>query len=245
MTPRVTAMLAWFDEPTDLLEQAVLSLEGFCDRLVAFDGRYELCPGAEITSPPEQAKAIRAAAKKAGVKAVLRAPTRLWVGQVEKRHAMMQLANNGDADWVMPLDADWVLRGDKPLALAQLAETEAEAMICHFHTPAHPSLPPERTGSNVWHVHTIGVQNFELVFRAMDRMAVELRHWWYTGHRPDGTKVNLWGDADQHAVPATKEDLVGLQIDHLCHLRDLALVERNRRLCEARDLQVAMTGAEA
>jgi hypothetical protein len=63
----VTAMLAWFDEPVDLLETAVQGAAVVADRLVAADGAYEQVPDRAESSPPEQKRAIVRAAKKAGL----------------------------------------------------------------------------------------------------------------------------------------------------------------------------------
>ena len=130
----VTAMLAWFEEPTDLLDACVRSLGGFCDRIVAVDGAYDLTPGKARRSPPEQAEAIEKAASAAGIEAEIFVPGRVWEGQVQKRDFMLRLAAER-SDYVFACDADYIVRCEVPAVRAELEESDADAFRLRFHTP--------------------------------------------------------------------------------------------------------------
>jgi hypothetical protein len=48
----VTGILAWWDEPPELLDACIRGLGDIADRIVAVDGAYRRYPAATITSPP-------------------------------------------------------------------------------------------------------------------------------------------------------------------------------------------------
>jgi hypothetical protein len=132
----VTGMLAWYDEDPAILYRAVRSLDTIADHLVAVDGRWNLYPGQTVSSPPEQAQAIREAAHDAGITADIH-PAQEWTGQVAKRNRMLWIASN-TSDWVLPLDADWELVGNRTKVRAELEHAKADALTVPFHTPANP-----------------------------------------------------------------------------------------------------------
>ena len=74
---RVTAMLAWYDEPEELLEQAVSSAATIADRILAVDGGYRQTPGAQSRSPQPQTAAIRQTARKAGISCTIVHPSKV------------------------------------------------------------------------------------------------------------------------------------------------------------------------
>lgn len=247
VTLTVTAMLAWFDEDPKLLEQAVDSVAVIADRLVAVDGGYRLAPGAKPTSPKGQAEAIRRAAKKAGLECILMEPASLWKGQVAKRHFMLRLAAQ-ESDWVMPLDADWVVFGNRKQVRTELVNTAVEAIRVDFATPMNNSRPIKDSASETWHEATAGtVQCYPLLYRVLPDMRMDLSHWGYSALRPgNGDRIAYWDRrvARKKARTATMpSDL--LLIEHHCLLRDEKQIVRNREFCAARDIQVRKTGVEA
>lgn len=230
----VTAMLAWYDEPPELLAQAVRSVACVADSVVAVDGGWKLCPGATPESPVEQADAIREAAADVGLVAtVLDGGGALWDGQVHKRDVMLQAAAER-ADWVMPLDADWIVTGNRDDARSHLLLTGAEAVRVRFDTPMNDDRPLAVSAATDWHEQLAGTSHrFPLIYRVLDRMRVEKYHWGYTGFRADGTKVAYW--APGLGETAVTDDInADLRIEHLCLFRDEDRISRNREFCAAR-----------
>jgi hypothetical protein len=221
----VTAMLAWFDEPPALLHQAIHSVAGLIDRLVAYDGGFRLFPDATPDSPGEQADTIRHACHTLDIPCDVVIPDRLWAGEVEKRDVMLRHAAAG-SDWVMPLDADWVIEGDYPAARQRLAATGADVLTVKLRT-----LAP----AGVWIPET-----FALVYRALDDMRVRRRHYHYSGVR-DGQRIAFRGD-DGDA--ATTDTLPGVQLTHLRHRRDPERQQQVIDYAHERDREFLITGIE-
>jgi hypothetical protein len=239
----VTMMLAWFDEPTELLHDAVTSAAVIADRIVVADGAYDLVPDRSDESDPDQWYAIEEAADDAGLECKF-LPSALWTGQVEKRNALLQAAAP-DSDWVMPLDADWRLTGDRDAIRAELADTDAEQFTVAFHEPHNPDRPLAETASHQWHAEYAGQTKREpLLFRALDDMRLEQTHWFYSGVRPDGTRVGLSGGARLYPEAVTRDLAAPLLIEHRCLFRDDKQIVRNRFFCEARDLERERVGYE-
>lgn len=236
-------MLNWFDEPCDLLRQCVRGASVICDRIVAADGAYELIHDRKPISPKAQKRAIADEAKKCGLK-VSFVPPRLWKGQVEKRNAVLREACKG-SDWVMILDADWKITGDREAIREEIAASDAEQILVAFVQPENHERPLRESAPNIWHVSEAGVQRrHPLIFRAMKDMRCERHHWIYSGLRPNGTRVGLWGGhgiydlAHSHILEAPHG------VEHLCLFRDEKRIIRNRLFCDARDADVAAFGVE-
>jgi hypothetical protein len=242
----VTAMLAWFDEPPDLLEQAVDSVACVADRVVAVDGGYELAPGAKPGSPKAQADRIRKAARAAGLDLVLMEPAALWKGQVAKRHFMLRLACQ-ESDWVMPLDADWCVFGNREQVREELARSRAEALTVEFSTPENDERPLAESAAERWHQQTAGrIYRYPLIFRVLPDMSMDLSHWGYSALRPGtGDRIAYWDRRVASKKARTAELTSDLLIEHLCLFRDEKQILRNREFCAARDQQVRRQGAEA
>jgi hypothetical protein len=244
---RVTAMLAYFDEPRELLEQAVDSVAVIADRVVAVDGGYELTPGAKKRSPKEQADTIRRSAWDAGLDVLVYEPARLWKGQVAKRHMMLRLAAQ-ESDWVMPLDADWVCFGNREQVREELQRTNAEALEVQFATPANPDKSVKETAVEAWHESTAGKSLwYALLYRVLPDMSMDLSHWGYSALRPGNSdRIAYW---DQRLKGTVKARTVRLSsdflVEHWTHFRDERTRLRNREFCRERDKQVRRTGAEA
>lgn len=135
---KISAALAWYDEPVEFLDRCVRSLAGVVDDVVALDGAWEWMPGAGVCSPPEQYQAIVDAAEAVGLP--------LWIGgpehgepyesQVTKRADLMEIAGDG-ADWIFVIDGDeYVTYCDSQHVRAALDETEmltAAVSITNLH----------------------------------------------------------------------------------------------------------------
>jgi hypothetical protein len=242
----VTAMLAWFDEPPDLLEQAVDSVAVVADRVVAVDGGYELAPGAKPLSPRPQAERIRKAARAAGLELILVEPSGLWKGQVAKRHFMLRLAAQ-ESDWVMPLDADWCVFGNREQVREEIGRTKAEALTVDFSTPENDDRPLAESAAERWHVQTAGrVYQYPLLYRVLPDMSMDLSHWGYSALRPGtGDRIAYWDRRVAKKQARTAKVTSDLLIEHLCLFRDSKQIMRNREFCARRDKQVKAHGAEA
>ncbi|HEX8751952.1 MAG TPA: hypothetical protein VF731_00925 [Solirubrobacterales bacterium] len=245
----MTALLSWYDEPLNLLTDAVLSLRGFCDRLIALDGAYAFTPDAEPASPPGQADAIRMAADAAGIDGVVVQPGRLWAGQIEKRQYLFDLAAGPPADWLLIHDADHELDGDPVRFRAFLAGLPPDVVTieAQYRTPAVAGrqLTP-------WHEWLTRETFFTpLLFRALPELRVERHHWWYSGLL-QGERVALWGWDDSGGEldgaglypPGRHEQTKTFKVRHRCFERPEPLLARQRGLYAARADLVAAAGVE-
>lgn len=238
----VTAMLAWFNEDPATLHRAVTSAATIADRVVAVDGGWNLYPGAAPDSPAEQGDAIHQAAHQAGLECEVY-DGRQWTGQVEKRDYMLGIAAQ-QSDWVMPLDADWELHGDRDAIRAELTTTTADSIIVPFHTPANQDAQLKDVAATPWHKNMAGTTVHEaLIYRVLDDMHVQHFHWWYSGTR-DGQRYSLWGQQPK-TTPATRHQLQApLVVNHWCLHRDQRTIQANREYCQQRDAVVATQGRE-
>lgn len=234
---RVVAMLAWWDEPPDELTACITSLPTICDAVIAIDGAYEMTPGATAASPDEQAEAIKTAAAAAGIEASVVVPDTVWVGQVEKRDFMLRQAA-ADADWLIAVDADHRLIGNRDKIRAELAGLRRVDSIRHdFHTPA-PRLPGQlkRLAPHSWHRNLSGTTiEHSLLFRRLDEMRVERVHWGYSGVT-GGRRVSV-GNYRADKIPAGRSHRLKapFRVEHVCFERDLMRLDRNRDYCVVRD----------
>jgi hypothetical protein len=233
-------MLAWYDEDPAMLHRAVSSLHVIADRLVAADGRWDYYPGETTGSPSEQREAITDAAGEHGITVLFDEPVRAWSGQVEKRNHLLGMAQ--PSDWLLPLDADWELEGEREPARRALETAAADALTVRFYTP-----PPGRdvrlhdVASTAWHANMAGTTVREpLVWRNLPEIRIENQHWMYSAVK-DGRRVSLWG---YQYPPADTADLDAVRIVHHCLSRDERTVMANRAYCERRDAYTAEHGRE-
>lgn len=230
-------MLAWWDEPPADLYACVRSLRVLCDAVVAVDGAYEMTPGALARSPEEQADAIRKAAADAGLDHATVMPSEVWTGQVAKRDFMLHEAAPG-SDWLLAVDADHRLVGDRETVRAELAAAQALGVdsIRHaFHTPLDDEAMLEHSPHD-WHTNLAGrTIEHSLLFRALDDLRLDRDHWGYSGVR-DGRRVALgnWRPSDMPRG-ASYRLKVPFRVDHVCFTRDRMRLDRNRDYCLARD----------
>ena len=243
MTGIVTASLVWYDEPPELLAECVAGAGKIADRIVAVDGAYARYPGAKITSPPEQAVAIRRAAKRAKLDCLVLTPDRLWAGQVEKRSYALAAAAVG-SDWIAVVDADHVIdtdRAEARSALASLPATVACVSVIMM-TPPDPARPLEQTSATGWHRGMASTEmRYDHLFRTLPGLRLERFHWWYSAIR-DGERVWIsQGEATSGPVTPLPARYV---VEHRCHTRDEGRMLAGRAFCNDRVKVVEQTGQE-
>lgn len=249
MAMTITAMLSWFDEPPALLRQAVRGAAIICDRIVAADGAYYLVPDKASTSPPAQRRAIRETAKECGMQVEFLKP-QIWAGQVAKRSAVLQVAKN-DSDWVMSLDADWKISGDREAIREELDLAHRngyEQISVDFFTPDDPSRPLEEKAANEWHVRQLGtMQQLAFIYRTMPKMEYHKNHWSIFCEDEEGRKVGLFGAYNYpYSYRRAKSGYLHAPhlFEHLCLFHEKKQIERNSRYILKRDDQATLMGFE-
>lgn len=240
----VTGILPWWDEPPELLEACVRGLADIADRVVAVDGAYRRYPGATISSPPEQAEAIRAAARAVGLRCLILSPDRLWAGQVEKRTFLLNAGAVG-SDWLAVVDADHIVHADRQAARAELESygPDIDVVAVPFYTPLDPSRPLEATVATGWHRNQAG-QHLALLhlFRTLPGIRCEKFHWWYSALK-DGRRTWLFANIGERWLPEHAMTARYL-VEHRCLLRDERRMLAGRAFCNDRVKVVAQTGQE-
>jgi hypothetical protein len=242
----VTAALAWYDEPVELLDACVRGLAGVADRVVAVDGVYRRFPHQRESSPPEQAAAIAAAAMDIGIESVVVTPARAWAGQVEKRSALLREASVG-SDWIMVVDADHIVHADGPAAREELSTIDADVVSVPLFTPENADRDLGSSAATNWHAGMAGTRiDIGHFFRALPDLHVERFHWWYTATR-NGAPVWFWygeGTPSGGEILMPRRMTARYEVEHRCLLRDEHHVLANRAFCNDRKLVVEMTGQE-
>ena len=239
-------MLNWYDEPPELLRQAVAGAATIADRLVAADGAFELFPGGKAQSPDEQWGAIENETAEQGLGLTF-LPSRLWPGQVSKRTATLRAAVK-DSDWVMVVDADWKISGNRFEIRRELATMQAggvEQVLVRFIQPANPDRPLEQSTANVWHLNEMGqLKLYPFIYRVLRGMAYEQWHWMLAGNREDGTRVGMFGGAQLY--PQARTAMLGAEhlFEHRCMFRDTEQIERIGRFIRERDARTAAGAPE-
>lgn len=240
-------MLCWFDEPVELLEQAVRSAYVLADRIVAADGAYKLVPDAKARSPKEQKAAIKKTAENLGMKVQFLTP-RIWEGQVAKRDAVLQEAAKG-SDWVFPIDADWQIIGERDEVRESLERLLSWPHGCD-QVLVNFIQPPNEHGeaANVWHEDQarLGLQYLPVVYRTFPVMHYFRHHWVILCIDENGRQLGLFGGAGYGKFGAPVSQHIGdrLTIRHLCLFREAKQVQRNRVYINKRDHQVELQGFE-
>jgi len=244
----VSAMLNWYDEPPELLRQAVRGAATFADRIVAADGAYSLVGDGSPASPIAQVEAIRSAAFTFGMTVEFLEP-QVYEGQVAKRTACLQVAKEG-SDWVLPLDADWLIEGDGPAIRTELEEMHAngyEQVAVRFYQPENPELDMDELALNVWHVNEAGLErSTPFIYRSMPEMRYDTNHWSLVCRSEDGREVGLFGATLRPGLARPKTGYLQAEhlFQHLCLFRERKQIERNRDYIAKRDAEVARVGFE-
>jgi hypothetical protein len=253
---KVTAALAWYDEPLELLEACVRGAAEIADKIVAVDGAYRRYPDAKPASPPAQAKLIRKTAAAVGLECDVVVPDKLWAGQVEKRSFLLERAAKG-SDWIVPIDADHVIHANREAARAELEEYADEPLVVlltvPFYTPKDPKRSIDDSAASHWHAGLAGKRiEHKHILRSMPGLRVERFHYWYTGVL-SGTRVWVpFGIAPSvrrlGAAPYPVMDAQPLQapyyVEHLTLQRDEKHILAGRAFCNDRVMVVKETGQE-
>lgn len=123
---KLVVALSWYAEPPKFLHRCVSSVAPIADRIVCYDGAWDLFPGATAESSREEYAAIRDAAETVGLAYEIFTPDTEWASQVEKRAALMaDAAQHGD--WLMVIDGDEYVADAKPYELrAHLDRTDLD-----------------------------------------------------------------------------------------------------------------------
>lgn len=242
----VTAMLAWYQEDLDLLHDCITSLAGFCDRIVAVDGGYELIPGATRSSSPDQHDAVIRSCAEAGLDLDLYIPPAAWTGQVAKRDWMIKRATHGQPtppDWLFVVDADYRIHGNADQFRAELANSPR---VDVFQPYLYEPLPPGFDLANSpheWHTRYAGKTiRHSFLFRAYPEPRLEQRHWYYSAVK-DGVRVGMLG-CPKYPRARTRPLRTKVIVEHRCFSRSLRTLERNRDYCAERAVYLAANGVE-
>ena len=241
-------MMSWFDEPPALLRQAVASAAIICDRIVVADGAYWFVHDKKSTSPRTQKQAIIQQAARHGLEVEF-LPPQIWDGQVTKRDAVLQAALPG-SDWVMVLDADWKIHGERDEIRPELEAFLADGIdqvAVNFIQPDDPTRGWDEKAANEWHIRQTN-QWFKMAFiyRAHPVMHYRKNHWSLYAVAADGRKIGLFGATGTwgHEQPKTAAIQAEHLFEHRCLFRGKKQVLRNRAYIEKRDEEAARVGFE-
>lgn len=247
----ITAALPWYDERPEDLEACIAGIANVADKLVALDGSYSRFPNAKVRSPREQVNMIYSAARNVGLDCQVVLPDRLWLGQVEKRTALLQLASQ-ETDWICTVDTDHIIHTDKSAIRAEISKTPRNVAVLDvkYVTPENKEKDLRSSASGEWHIQQTQVQQYlPHVFRSFPEMQVERFHWWYSA-LVDGKRAWLWrGDhrmtqeQQQYDVVGHKR-LEGYTVEHRCLFRDERHILENRAFCNDREMVWRETGQE-
>ncbi len=240
----VTAALAWYDEAPEDLDRFVRALPIACDRLVAVDGGYERYPGAYCRSDRAEEAAIREAAKDVGIDLTLQIPTRVWVGQVQKRNYLYRLAAEG-SDWFFTLDADHILHGVREAVRHELEHVSQNAVEVDFYTTMNHDRPLAETASTEWHAGLAGERVWHrLLLRSLPDVRVERFHWYVSAQTPRRREWLTNVHDRPYRVTSAHRLAAPLLVEHRCLFRRDRNILANREFCEDRVGIVEATGQE-
>jgi hypothetical protein len=139
MTPRLHALLAWFDEDCDALIRAVESIAPIADHIIAIDGPYETFPHTAVASHQIQAQVIRWGCARHATPCTIYQPGIAWRNEGYKRTALFDIAHQygtAHTDWVLPIDADEELvNGEQLRAYIDTAPADHTCASIYYHTP--------------------------------------------------------------------------------------------------------------
>jgi len=235
---RISAALIWYDESPEDLAACVRGVAEIADAIVAVDGAYRRYPDAEVSSPPEQAEAIRETANTVGIEADVVIPSRLWAGQIEKRTFTLTRASG--ADWIAVVDTDWIVHADRDATRTELARTTADVVAVPFYTP--PAGEMFATG---WHRKEAGRRTWQPhFFRPLPGIRVEGKHYQVSA-RKDGQWVWMRHAPTKARVVLPMARLASeYVIEHRSLFRDERHILAGRAFCNDRILVLARTGQE-
>ena len=238
----LTAALPWWNERPEDLDACVRGLANVADRLIALDGAYARYPGATPASPPEQADAIRKAAKDIGLDCLILTPDKVWAGQVEKRSHLLAMATVG-SDWIATVDADHVVTANREHVRFVLDRVKEDVLDVPYRTPLNPDRTMKDAAVGKWHVNqTESVQMIPHLWRALPGLRVERYHWWYSAMKPGG-RVWLWG-GDEHYDHVYHGTMQQYEVEHRTLFRTADQIKASRAFLNDRETIVRETGQE-
>ena len=218
---RLTACLFWWSEPLDELHAQVSALGGFCDRLVAVNGRWDGFPQPAEDTSREEIATIVEAAESAAIDVTVHRPAGTWRGEVAQRNYTLKLALP-DADWIFLMDGDErvVEVGDD--VRAKLAAIDEHVGTLEFHTLDGPEKPATQ-----WEIPGTTSEQRRL-FRALPDLRYERHHWWLRTDR-----LALWGEIP--GLPFAKAQKLDVRVQHRTCVRDRERWKLKRRFIAVRD----------
>jgi hypothetical protein len=213
----------WWAEPEDALFNAVEALAGFCDRIVAVNGRW-----AEPIPFPDEGKnthheveAIYEGALAADLDATVHVFAGPIVGEVFHRNFAIELAKV-DADWIYLMDAD-----ERIVSVGEDSRDRLEGQIedvgtVEFHTvdgPEQPATGWENPGETT---------EQRRIFRTRPDLHYDRHHWWLRTMR-----LALWGQIP--GVPFAPANKIDIRVEHRTCVRSEERWKQKREYIAVRD----------
>lgn len=214
---KVFGCMAWFDEDPKWLAANVAAFARICDHVIAVDGAYYAYPEGRPASGGDQAEAIVAAARTAGVGITVHVPQTVWMdNEPGKRTAYCQIVNalgTPYEDWMFVLDADEEVSDVSPLARHDLEATELDAAEIGMWTTdeLRSWFGPSRR-----------------LYRVLPDMAYGPTHFSLSGRGEDGERVFLNGLGPKYGEPLgpALSLVTAVRVEHKHHLRPEPRTER-------------------
>lgn len=239
----VTGALCWWNERPEDLDACIRGLGNVADRVVALDGAYRRYPGATAHSGDDQLAAIREAAAAVNLECRIDQPDDLWAGQVAKRSHLLGLATEG-SDWIVTVDADHIVHADREQIRHFLGQTNADVIEVPHSTPFNPDRRTYDAAVGEWHI--LQAQSETLIphiWRRMEGMHVESRHWWIAARR-EGQKVWLWAGDGQYPEVQHQVYRHDYWVEHRTFFRTDEQINASRAFLNDRYRVIDQTGQE-
>lgn len=243
---RVWALVVWFDEPVELLERMLRSLDGFVDGVIALDGAYATFPhSGDGSSAPEQHAVFRDVCRELALDLVLPAG-RVYASQADKRQHAFRLAQRHGtlfSDYTMIVDADEaIVGGDAAAFRARLLDgPQFETGMVWLDTLEPEQGEADRSLRGIHHPRNsscVSGVGYRRVFRLLRDLRVGPRyHWTYVGLNELGGEVAVKGAGKfNHPTVARHADLTELvRIENLTWHRDPKRIDAKHAYGQARD----------
>ena len=214
---KIWGCLAWFDEDPRWLAASTAAFAKLCDHVIAVDGAYYAYPEGRPASGGDQAEAIVAAARTAGIGCTVHVPKTVWMGnEPEKRSCYTKLANalgTPYEDWLLVLDADEEVSEVSPLARYDLEATDLDAAELGMWTTdeLRSWFGPSRR-----------------LYRLLPEMEYGPTHFSLSGLGRDGDRVFVNGLGLKYGEPLGPAlDMVqAVRVEHKHHLRPETRTEK-------------------
>lgn len=213
---KIIAMLSFYDEDPQWIEELMVGVSQFADVLVAIDGAYDLYKGERKFSERQ----ITAPMFASGIEHVHLDIGHEWSGnETEKRQYMLDKALDisEPGDWLMIVDSDYLFKEIPRIDIFRktLQTTSAEAIDINFYESEDGT----------------GVHKMRMFMRALPGMFMDGNHFTY--RLPDGRHHHVLV-RDSTAPSIQAEDIL---VQHRCYLRDEKRREDQTAYYEQRDEQ--------